>query len=214
MQVSPALPWAAETVGGTIILASPVSYDDILDDVLQFTLDHNGTPLIANVGEGSSGVVIGYGDDDTVNIVYSIARFEGEQTVLTLTRDEGAQADGYVLADVKRATGPLAEVYADQACTTRPVDGQSYTHLFVKLNKAINYGDSAYFEYGGAFTYLALNAPSEDAPEDPYSIQLYLDFMATELSEGYMGVIECQVSGGESITIETPLLTDFGKVYE
>lgn len=96
MAVSPALPWTAGTTGGTIRLKEPVTFNDLLQGALQFGLNKNGSTIIAEIRESSGGLSIGYVDRGALNVIYTIPRFEGETTELTIER-LAEESQGYAL---------------------------------------------------------------------------------------------------------------------
>lgn len=68
------------------------------------------------------------------------------------------------------------EVFTDEQCTTRPVNGQDYTELYVKLNKDYDFNDS--ITYGTGENTCQIVCPTDEDPSIPYDIYLYVDFTA------------------------------------
>lgn len=97
MQVTPALPWTAETEGGVIQLATPVTYQQLLDGALQFILKRYANFTLAIVNEGSAGVVIKNVDNQ---IIYQIGRFDGQSSEINIERADGAPSD-WILGNIQ-----------------------------------------------------------------------------------------------------------------
>ena len=76
------------------------------------------------------------------------------------------------------------EVFTDEQCTERPVNGQDYTELYVKLNRDFGVDDA--ITYGtGDNTCQVITDTTED-PTIGYRIYLYVDF----ISAGYQFPLE------------------------
>lgn len=76
----------------------------------------------------------------------------------------------------------MFEVYADEACTQRPVAGQSYTDIYLKINAgngivpAIELGDSGYVSYGSRDGGLSVSYPTEATSGD-LTVSYCIDFL-------------------------------------
>lgn len=101
-------------------------------------------------------------------------------------------------------------MWANAACTERPVVGQSYETLYVRLNRAFGLGDSKVWgnsdEQGSALNILC---PNEEAPSDPYSINLYIDFLSDDLSSAFIGGQIVEVTSGSPVEINSSFVFDF-----
>lgn len=96
-------------------------------------------------------------------------------------------------------------MYANEACTQRPEIGQSYSQLWVKVNRTIV--QDAFHNWGDIdepCTAASVSGPSED----PGLITCYVDFNSEDFdSEIAPGVYS--VSSYDPITITAPLVVDF-----
>lgn len=93
MQVTPALPWGPTTEGGVIKLKKAVTYQDLLDGILRWTLDKNETDEVGQVVAGEVGDRSLYISNTRGDKVYTIAAFTDPTNRLTLTRHADAPAD-------------------------------------------------------------------------------------------------------------------------
>lgn len=74
---------------------------------------------------------------------------------------------------------PDAQVFADEACTTRPVAGGVYETLYVRLNRDFGFDDGkTYFDGSGDMHTLAINTPTSEDPDIAYEVQLWIDYVS------------------------------------
>ena len=105
----------------------------------------------------------------------------------------------------------LFEVYANQECTERPQVGQSYEHLYVKVNADLSWGiDYRYGNSSEPFRALVVSVSDKQLTE--ISINLYVDYISAMLSAPPVAgqVIRCNIEAAEVIT--EPLQVSFGPV--
>ena len=81
IEALPTLPWETSVERGQIKLATPVSYNDLGNGILDFYLDVNGVETLATLQFGSS-LSIKVGDD----AYYEITGFEGEKNILEISK--------------------------------------------------------------------------------------------------------------------------------
>lgn len=97
------------------------------------------------------------------------------------------------------------QVYANEACTIRPQVGQTYSELWVKVNRTVAREES--HEWGDIdeqFTVAAIAG----AGEDPGWITCYID-MTSDDFEGQIAPGVYSLGGADAITITAPLVVDF-----
>lgn len=100
---------------------------------------------------------------------------------------------------------PLLQVYADEACTIRPQVGQTYSELWVKVNKTVDQDVSKEWgEVADQFTVASILGGGEELG----FIRCYID-MGSDDFEGAISPGVYMLAGGESITITAPLVVDF-----
>ena len=100
-------------------------------------------------------------------------------------------------------------MWANSACTERPVVGQTYQTLYVKLARAFGLND--YKEWGSSGnpgTELQVSCADDEYPTDPYSIALYVDYT----SEIYNNPFE--VGQIVQVTYDSPSAIDNTYVFD
>lgn len=107
------------------------------------------------------------------------------------------------------STATLAvSIFADQACTVKPVVGQSYTKLYAKFNRA--FGLNGAKEYGtSGFNWMSVSTPDTANPTYPYIISLYGEFVSADIADPIVvnQVVTCTTA--DPVTIGEPLTTEF-----
>lgn len=98
----------------------------------------------------------------------------------------------------------VASVWADDQCTQRPVVGESYNTLFLKLHKSFGFGDGK--EYEGQLT---VGTPKDAYPNDPYSIVLYGDFLSEEFNNPFQDNQVIQLEASTDLEIRDYYIFDF-----
>ena len=96
------------------------------------------------------------------------------------------------------------EVFADENLTTRPVKGQSYDVIWVKLNKTVQWPMSKGFVQFGSKDVDGgrLAGPDTENPTDPYLIFVCIDWISLEFdsnpfTKGF--ITDCTAGGGEPL---------------
>lgn len=100
----------------------------------------------------------------------------------------------------------IASVWANEACTVRPVVGSEYSSLFVKLERSIGFGEAIHIG-NSTFDDLQIITPDEEYPSDSYEIRVFVDFKTVLLEQLPAGIYQCDVP--EPIELEEPLALDF-----
>lgn len=82
-------------------------------------------------------------------------------------------------------------MWADQACTIRPVVGEVYDYLYVQFKRTYGFGQ-VYVDG----EQIVVSTPDEEYPEEPYYVQVYVDWNSIEYSEPFRAgtVVECSCS--------------------
>lgn len=99
---------------------------------------------------------------------------------------------------------PIAEVFVDEQCTSRPIKGNTYRTLYVRLYvdqkpyEALTWGTPS--EPG---KYLSLTAPEEGEPDPTYEVSLYFDMASESYPEPFRNgdVVKVDAYGDEPILI-------------
>jgi hypothetical protein len=80
----------------------------------------------------------------------------------------------------------VASVWANQECTERPVVGQTYTTLYVKLHKAFGFGDiNTWGDATDVFSNLTVFTPTNEEPEEKYAVGLWTDWFSADTTEPF-----------------------------
>lgn len=104
---------------------------------------------------------------------------------------------------------PAASVWANAACTERPVVGQSYVDLYVRLGRAFGFGQGKdWGDPSDEGSFLIIGAPSEFAP-DPYNISLYVDMYSETYNEPFAAGQVVLVNSSSEIEITESFVFDF-----
>lgn len=101
-------------------------------------------------------------------------------------------------------------MWANAACTERPIVGQSYSALYVRLGRAFGLDDTK--EWGDPSdegSYLNILCPVEGDPEDQYSVSLYVDLVSETLSSPFVAGQIVEVSSVNAIEIDNSFVFDF-----
>lgn len=205
---SPSLPWPRGD-SGTITLnnGNSVTAEQLLAGKLKFEVTINGEAVDTHVGQDASGN-LHLEDEGDVFLYYLQIQQDG--TVVTLTAERaGASITSVRLGTLRHAV----EVFADEACTLLPTTGGLYPSLFVRLNIAFGFGDSCDYINEGQDNMVKVTTPSEGVPDDPYSINLYVNWFSEDFDSPFSAgqVIECFLM---SQIIHFNFSTEFGpEVY-
>lgn len=83
----------------------------------------------------------------------------------------------------------LAQVFADAEC--REYATGILSTVYVRLNTAFEFGDR--IQFGSGNDPLEIVTPTQAAPNDPYSVVAYVDFMSEDRNEPFQSgdVIRC-----------------------
>lgn len=94
-------------------------------------------------------------------------------------------------------------MWANQDCTIRPVVGEVYEYLYVMCMKDYGFNQSYWNEQ------FRLITPDLEYPEDPYSMNLYIDWWSSDYNNPFTAgmVIEC--INGDPYPIEPDMLFSF-----
>lgn len=100
---------------------------------------------------------------------------------------------------------PLISIWANEACTVRPVVGQEYETVYAKISRTIPSGeDLSWGDESEAFTQFLI----EFSPQTHTDIVAWIDwYLQTDPGDISPGVYPLTLPGGGEI--ETPLVTDF-----
>lgn len=88
--------------------------------------------------------------------------------------------------------------------------GVLYPALYVRVNRDFGINDSkAWGDAAQSFTYLVIDTPTSEYPDNPYSIGLYVDFFSQDYTSPLTAgtVIKCE--GPEPMDLYNPFTVDF-----
>lgn len=104
----------------------------------------------------------------------------------------------------------MASVWTNQACTERPVAGQTYTTLYVKLYRGYGFGDkSDYGDQGVSFNSLGIHTPDEETPDDAYWVDLWVDYVSSDGDEPFAAGQIVTVTNNNAIALPADAVLDF-----
>lgn len=100
-------------------------------------------------------------------------------------------------------------MWANAACTERPVVGQSYTQLYVKLGRAFGFGEAkTWGDAGNDGSWLDVGTPTEEV-QDPYFVALYVDFNSSDFNEPFTEGQIVPVSNNNGTLVTASYVFDF-----
>lgn len=102
------------------------------------------------------------------------------------------------------------QVFTDPGCTSQPVEGETYSVLYVRLNRGFGFNDTT--RYGNddqTFANVVVFCPDDGGPDDPYTIYLYENFSCEDQSTPFLAGSVLACSAYSQVTLETPLIVDF-----
>lgn len=201
MQVTPALPWGTTTEGGVIKLKKAVTYEDILDGILRWTLDKNGTDEVGQIVAGEVGDRNLYVANTRGDKVYTIAAFTNPTRQLTLTRHADAPADTSLKsAEFPAVIAPLGDfqIFKDRF-------GYEYaTGRLSTVYARVNNPWVNPFSIGNGSVWqnsIAATAPIPQTPNNKYSLSIWVDFTSEEFNSIEAGqIIPCSNPTAEDVT--------------
>lgn len=219
MQASPALPWAQGT-GGTLTLQEPITQEQLLAGALKFTYHNESTDqdYVAGISLNTQANVIQIvelqeGTGQIIGYNHIIQSFAGETSSLQLLPTTGGEPS--TLISVQQMSTPIHqfEVWADQSCTIRPQVGQEYERFYVQVNKDVD-SVVAYGSELAAYQQLMVVGPTLEAPDDPWTLLCYIDFVSADRSDPFTtGVYVVEIPGAqEPLSPYSPLSVSFGPI--
>lgn len=192
MQVTPALPWGTTTEGGVIKLKKAVTYNDLRDGILRWTLDKNDTDEVGQIVAGEVGDRKLYVANSRGDKVYTIAAFTDPTNQLTLTRHADAPADTSLKSAVFPAViAPLGDIQLFKDRFGYEYANGSLSTVYARVN---NPWESP-FSIGNGSVWqnsMSATAPTAQSPNNKYSLSIWVDFTSEEFNSIQAGqIIPC-----------------------
>lgn len=100
-------------------------------------------------------------------------------------------------------------MWANAACTERPIVGQSYTQLYVRIGRAFGFNDSKRWDEDEAGQCLYITTPSTEEPEDTYLVNLWVDWFSVDGTNPYEAGQIVEVTSQEAIPVTSDFVFDF-----
>lgn len=202
---TPPLPWA-NNVGGSIILKDKyVTLQDIIDGAVVFQVKDNHD-------EVNNATIVQYPSDqkyylqvDGTNL-WQLGDISQAVNRINLIAT-GNIPQGFSLVGVLQIIGYKAEIYANEACTERPVRGQNYQTLWVRTSIDIGFNGEQTI-YNGS-SEISFYTPTTEIPDDPYRIQYCVDWDSGGLSNLPAGIYQLQAAEALEFDFEV----NFGPIY-
>lgn len=213
MQVTPALPWGTTTEGGVIKLKKAVTYEDILDGILRWTLDKNATNEVGQIVAGEVGDRNLYVANTRGDKVYTIAAFTDPTRQLTLTRHADAPADTSLKSAVFPAViAPQGDVQVFKDRFGYELATGTLSKVYVRINKPWVGDDSGWVIGNPNMENAAFSAISPTGGSGTYNFYLWVDWTSENRNTPYeVGqMVEVTYDAGDPLDI-TNYETDFEK---
>ena len=213
MQVTPALPWGTTTEGGVIKLKKAVTYQDLLDGILRWTLDKNETDEVGQVVAGEVGDRNLYVANTRGDKVYTIEAFTDPTTQLSLTRHADAPADTSLKSAVFPAViAPQGDVQIFNDLFGYELATGTLSKVYVRINKPWVGDDSGWVIGSPNMENAAFSAISPSNGSGSYNFYLWVDWTSEERNTPYEAgqMVEVSYGAGDSLNITT-YETDFEK---
>lgn len=198
---TPPLPWA-HNQGGTIILRDKyVSLQDIIKGAVVFQVQDNH-------GDVYDAAIVQYPSDEKYYLqaagalLWKLGDISQAVNQINLI-PSGNTPIGYSLVNVKVATGYIFEVYANQECTQRPVVGQSYSTLYVKIDPSFNRQREIRIEEGSDQEQFVFTV------DDGGSVFLWVDFTGS----GTEQIVTVSTGTGPAIEVQSNAVFSFSPIY-
>lgn len=213
MQVTPALPWGTTTEGGVIKLKKAVTYEDLLDGILRWTLDKNGTDEVGQIVAGEVGDRNLYVANTRGDKVYTIAAFTDPTTQLSLTRHADAPADTSLKSAVFPAViAPQGDVQVFKDRFGYELATGTLSKVYVRINKPWVGDDSGWGIGNPDIENAAFTALSPTNGSGAYNFYLWVDWVSAERNTPYEAgqMVEVTYGAGDALLV-TNYETDFEK---
>lgn len=213
MQVTPALPWGTTTEGGVIKLKKAVTYQDLLDGILRWTLDKNETDEVGHIVAGEVGDRKLYLSNTRGDKVYTIAAFTDPTRQLTLTRHADAPADTSLKSAVFPAViAPQGDVQVFKDRFGYELATGTLSKVYVRINKPWVGDNSGWVIGNPSMENAAFSAISPTDVPGTYNFSLWVDWTSENRNTPYeVGqMVEVTYGAGDSLDI-TNYETDFEK---
>jgi len=191
-------PWHGRVVIGeqTInAIDGGVEYMGIRRSVFATDLTDNGLIVILKNGVATT--------DPALTVGAYRAAFGADARPILQWYNTYAAQGGYTWQGSSTPTAtPVIEVFADEACTNKPVAGQSYTKLYVKTNRSFGFGDSK------TWPLMNVSCPSSEYPTDPYAITAFDAFDSADYNEP-IGIGVTTVQANSAVEFSNTWVTEF-----
>lgn len=212
MQVTPALPWDT-TEGGIIKLKKAVTYQDLLDGILRWTLDKNAAVEVGQIVAGEVGDRKLYVANTRGDKVYAIAEFTDPTNQLTLTRHADAPADTSLKSAVLPAViAPHGDVQVFKDRFGYELASGTLSKVYVRINTPWVGDDSGWGIGSPQMENACFIATSPTGGLGTYAFSLWVDWTSEERNTPFEAgqMVEVTYGIGDSLDV-TLYETDFEK---
>lgn len=130
-------------------------------------------------------------------------------TVINGSAGDAVEVDGGDTPESTEPT-PAVQVFTDAECTTRPVEGSVYETLYVRLNRAYGFGDSAFYAPGtGSLDSLDVITPDSEEPDISYHVYLWVDWQSEDFDSPFQAGSVIPVSLVDAPSLPSSFTVDF-----